>query len=414
MSSIFSSFLKGAKSGQTVGLAEIQEAKQRIGKNLPVTPLTESPALSELLGKQVFLKWENKLPTGSFKERGALNFLLTLDPPKAQKGVCAASAGNHALALSLHAKLLGINCCIVMPKQAPLIKVECTKRNGAEVILHGSNFDEAREYAGSLSKQRGLTLVSPYDHPAIIAGQGTCGLEILDQLDEFDCVVSGVGGGGLISGLSVAIKSAKPKVVIVGVQSEWATGAHTHVKRQSLFPISTIADGIAVKQIGQLPRVLIKDKVDLLVAVSEQEIAKAIVTFLELERSVVEGAGAAGLAALMAGHIPATCERIVLVVSGSNIDMNVLARLIERDMGERGRLLKLIASVPDKPGSLHLTAGVIASAGANILETLHDRTYSHIPGNVDISFLLEVRNAAHAFEVIQAMHAAGIAVKEED
>lgn len=398
----------------TVTNPDILKAQTRVSKVLPVTPLTHSPVVSELVGIDVYFKWENKLKTGSFKERGAVNILSRIAETGEQKSVCAASAGNHALALSYHAAKLGIPCTIVMPQTAPLVKVESTQRTGAKVLLHGSSLAEAYELATSLAEKEGHIFVSPYDNLEVIAGQGTCGLEILSQLDDFDSVVVPVGGGGLISGIATAIKAKRPNCYLLGVRSDWAVeleknpDAHKKLK----LPRTTIADGIAVKRIGALNRPIIDKYVDELVSLDDAEVAKATIRFMELERTVVEGSGAIGLAALINKKLPAKFKKCVVIVSGSNIDMNFLSRLIERDMGERGRLLKMIVSVPDRPGSLHFATGIIATAGANVLDVKHDRSFSRIPGNVDITFLLEVRSKEHKKDIIERLVDSGIQVTE--
>lgn len=403
------------EAGLCVSVEAIESAWGRIRAALPVTPLTHSPALSEMLGREIFIKWENRHRTGSFKERGAVNF-LALHASEAARGVCAASAGNHALALSYHAARAQIPCHIVMPVSAPLVKVQATRKNGAEVILHGGTYDEAYAFAQALVAEKGYAYCSAFNHPAIIAGQGTCGLEILEQLPDVDSIIVPVGGGGLVSGIATAIKARRPDTFILGVQSAWAIAARQRASDPAspppLIPPTTIADGIAIKTIGALTAPIIAARVDSLVAVSENEIAHAIVRLLELERTVTEGAGAAGVAALLAAHLPARFQKTVVVVCGSNIDTNVLSRLIERDMAQRERLLRLLISVPDRPGSLHATTGLLANAGANVLQVYHDRSSSTLPGNVDIALVLEVRDRTHKDDILSTVRAAGLEVIE--
>ena len=395
--------------------ALIEAALPRIRAALPITPLTHSPALSEVSGREIFIKWENRHRTGSFKERGAVNF-VALHGADSKNGVCAASAGNHALALSYHAARASIPCHIVMPVSAPLVKVQATRKTGAEVILFGNTFDEAYAHGVALAEEKGYAYCPAFDHPSVIAGQGTAGLEILDQLADFDSVIVPIGGGGLISGISTAIKSQRPDVFFLGVQSEWVVNARAKKADpsapQPLIPPTSIADGIAVKTIGKLTAPIIAANVDAVVTVSENQIANAIMRLLELERTVVEGAGAAGIAALLAGMLPAKYKRTAVVVCGSNIDTSVLSRLIERDMAQRNRLLRLLVSVPDRPGSLHATTGIVARLGANVLQVYHDRSSTSLPGNVDIAFVLEVRDHPHKEAVVSGIREAGLEVKE--
>ncbi|MBX7143729.1 MAG: threonine ammonia-lyase [Oligoflexia bacterium] len=398
------------KRGLSVSLDDIIVAQAKIRTLIPISPLTHSPNFSDLVGHEVYFKWDNKLKTGSFKERGAANVLLSLDQAARSSGVCAASLGNHALALSYHSAKLGVPCVIIMPSSAPLVKVQSTRATGAEVILHGNTFDEAYQYAQTLALERGLFFVPAFDHPLVIAGQGTAGLEMLEQLDSFDSVVIPVGGGGLASGIATAIKARRPDVHVVGVRSQWVMHARQHANAtpQPLLPPTTIADGIAVKVPGKVTAPLLEKVLDQTIVVSESEIADAVIRMLELERVVVEGAAAAGVAALLKKCLPPHCKRTVLEISGSNIDMNVLSRLIERDMGEKQRLLRLDVAVPDRPGSLHTITGIIARTGANVLQVSHDRSFSHIPGNVDITFMLEVRDQLHKDAIIKNLADLGI------
>ncbi len=393
---------------------DIRVAEKIIRPYLPPSPLIQSPSLTELLGRDVYLKWESKLITGSFKERGALHFLLCLSAAERSKGVCAASAGNHGLALSYYASKLGITCHLVMPVHAPLVKVESCRKNGAQIILHGKSFNDAYQYAQTLSKDKGFSFVPAFDSPKIIAGQGSVGLEILSQLKDFDAVIVPVGGGGLMSGIALAIAEKKPKVALIGVQSTWVTEKKYQLQSGSPLSPVTIADGIAVKTIGTTNAPILSKLVPTMISVSENEVAQGIVHLLERERSVVEGAGAAGVAALLAGKISEDFKRIVIVVSGSNIDMNLVSRLIEKSMAEQGRLVHLSVSVPDAPGSLQAASAVIASAGANVLQVFHERSFSVEPGNVDVSFQLEVRDTAHKDEIVAALEKSGLEVREID
>lgn len=402
-------------SHNSINLPEIKEATTRIRSRIPLTPLTFSAALSERLKLEVYCKWENKQLSGSFKERGAINFLVKLSPDAKKRGVCAASGGNHALALSLHSAKLEIPCTIVMPIYAPLVKVEATKKTGARVLLQGTTIDDAITIAREISTKENLTYAPPFDHHDIICGQGSCGVEILDQLSDFDAVVVPVGGGGLISGIATAIKSVRPNIYILGAQSEWAVQHATSAPGPTPSkPLNrgTIADGIALKRLGEIPKEIISKLVDKIEVVDEEQIASGIITFLEAEKTVVEGSGAAGLAALQKCKLPAHVKRVVVVVSGSNIDANLLSMLIERNLVRRGRWLPLALSVPDRPGSLHAVTGIIAAQGANVLHVRHDR-YATTLGMVDIMFLLEVKDADHAKRIKQELMAAGVHVLDQ-
>ena len=389
-------------------LAEIEAARARIAPHLPVTPVSHATLLSEELGKHITIKWDNKFRTGSFKERGALNFLLNLGQAARAKGICTASAGNHALGVSYHAQRLGIPCEIFVPHNAPLVKIERCKKFGA-VISYRENLHEGMEHAKALARDTGVTYIPPFDHHFIVEGQGVAGLEVLDQVSDFDSVVIPVGGGGYAAGVATAIKAKRPDVFILGVCSEWAIRARQLKEGgKSLIPEMTIADGIAVKQIGQVTGPILDKYVDKIVPVSETAIAHAIITLLEQERVVVEGAGAAGLAGIIEGHLPDRCQKPVLFLCGSNIDMNLLSRLIEQDMGERGRLLRVNISLPDRPGMLNQITGIIASQGANVLQVHHDRFYARLPGYVDITVVMEVRNRTHGAQVIDHLNGAGL------
>lgn len=388
--------------------SDVVDAQENIRSILPVTPLTHSFGLSELTGREVLCKWDNRFPTGSFKERGAANFLYLLSRSTRTSGVCTASAGNHALAVSRHAKLLGLPCTIVMPKYAPLVKVEMTQRNGAKVLLEAMNFEDAYQRAQSLAKQEHLTFIPGFDHPWIVSGQGTCGLEILDQDAQFDSVLVSVGGGGLAAGVALAIKEKRPDVFIMGVQSDWITKRHHLPKNSDFLVRGTIADGIAVKNIGHVPQQILDSCVDVLTSVSDDEIAHAVVRCLELERVVIEGAGAASLAALLHDRLPPQYTRPVVILGGSNIDANLLSRLIDREHRRKGRLFRLRVSVPDRPGSLAFCTKLISENAANVLETFHDRRFSSEPGNVDITFLLEVRDTAHQDALMGAFQERGV------
>ncbi len=393
-------------------LSDFEAARARLAPHLPVTPVSQALSLSEELGRDVYLKWDNKLRTGSFKERGALNFLLSMDKKALSQGVCTASAGNHALGLSFHAQRLGAPCHIVMPSSAPIVKSQSCRSFGAEITFQPT-FQDCVAHAQELARARGYTYVPPFDHEWIVHGQGVAGLELLEQLPDFDSLVIPVGGGGYAAGVASAIKAKRPGVFVLGVCSEWALEGRRDPKaHQGTIPPMTIADGIAVKTIGAVTGPILERRVDQIVGVSEWAIARAIIALLEHEHVVVEGAGAAGLAALLGGLLPEQCKKTVVMICGSNIDTNLLSRLIEHDMAEKGRLLRATITLPDRPGMLHTISGIIAKEGANILQVTHDRSYAKIPGHVEITVLMEVRDRAHAEEVIGSLVRAGLPTAE--
>jgi len=392
-----------------VTVEDIEAARAKIAPFLPVTPVTYGDALSERTGRSVWLKWDNKLRTGSFKERGALHFLLSLEESTRARGVIAASAGNHALGLTFHAHRLNVPCRLVMPINAPLVKVQACKKLGADITFEATLHD-ALTHAQEIAKAKNITFVPPYDHHNIVAGQGVAGLEILDQCHNFDSVILPIGGGGYAGGIATAIKSKRPKTYILGVCSEWAQNIrNTQVdqKKTPRIPPATIADGIGVKTIGAVTKPLLDKYIDKIITVSEAAIARAIIAYLEHEHTVVEGGGAAALAGLLAGELPAEFQKPLLAVSGSNIDVNLLSRLIEHDMADRGRLLRVNISLPDRPGALSSICEIIASGGANILQVLHDRFYAKIPGHVEVTIVMEVRDQDHSCSVTEALRSAG-------
>ena len=394
--------------GTSPTLAEIEAAKERLAPHLPVTPVSHAVSISEILGKHITIKWDSKLRTGSFKERGALNFLLRLDPNVRERGVCTASAGNHALGVSYHCQRLGIPCEIIVPVNAPLVKIERCKKFGAKISYQNS-LSEAMVYAQNLARETNITYVPPFDHENIVQGHGVGALELLQQVADFDSIVIPIGGGGYAAGVAATLKQKRPDIFVLGVISEWAERIRQNPEAYKPgFAPMTIADGIAVKQIGKVTGPILDTYVDKIVAAPETSIAHAIMMLLEHERAVVEGAGAAALAAVMDGHLPDRCKRPVVFVCGSNIDMNLLSRLIEQDMGERGRLLRVNISAPDRPGMLHQISGIIAEQGANVLQVAHDRFYARLPGYVDMTFVMEVRDRAHGAQIVKFLNDAGL------
>ena len=398
-----------------VTLSAIRAAARRIAGGVILSPCPRSIPLSEITGAQVFCKLDNLQRTGSFKERGARNALLQLSPAQRRRGVVAASAGNHALGLAYHGQLLGIPVTVVMPDYAPLIKSTTCRRLGATVIIHGRDFAEARAEADARVAADQLTYVHGFDDPAIIAGQGTMALEILRQVPDVEAVVAPIGGAGLIAGLAVAIKALRPKVKVIGVESAATasftaalkTGAPVAIPRRA-----TLADGLAVLKVGTNSFALARERIDRVVTVTEDWIALAILRLAELEKTVVEGAAAAPLAALMAGRLPELAgQRVVLTVCGGNIDPVILSRVIEKGLVADGRLARLTVVISDRPGGLAALSRVIAEAGASIQDIAHDRAFS----GPDVSAVravctVETRDRAHIAELRRALQRAGFAV----
>jgi threonine dehydratase len=383
-----------------VTLAAIRAARRRISGGVVVTPCPESIPLSEMTGARIFCKLDNQQRTGSFKERGARNALLRLPARQKKLGVIAASAGNHALGLAYHGQLLGVPVTVVMPDYAPLIKVSTCRRLGARVLVAGRDFAEARAEADRLVAAEGLTYIHGFDNPDIIAGQGTMALEILEQVRDADAIVCPIGGAGLIAGLGVAAKALRPRLKIIGVES-MATASFTAALKAGR-PVTiprraTLADGLAVLRVGDNAFALARRHVDRVVRVQENWIALAILRMVELEKTVVEGAAAAPLAALMAGLLPELRGRkVVLAVCGGNIDPAILSRVIEKGLVHDGRLTRFTAHISDRPGGLAELTRVIAASGASIKDIAHDRAFS----GPDVSAVnavctVETRDHAH-------------------
>jgi threonine dehydratase len=402
-----------------VTLAHIQTALARVRKSIYVSPCTSSETFSELTGNAIYLKLENRQRTGAYKERGALNKLLSLTAEERSHGVIAASAGNHAQAVAYHASNLGIRARIVMPLPTPLIKVSATRGYGGDVVLHGSNYDEAYEEALRLSAHDHLTFVHAFDDDAVIAGQGTLGLELLEQHPDLEAVVVPIGGGGLIGGIGCALKETNSRILVIGVQPARLPSAEVAVsegKAVTLPPAVTIADGIAVRRVGERTLPLIQKYVDDIVTVEEEEIANAVLLLLEREKTLAEGAGAASVAALVNRRIPTlggmtgdkNGKKVIAVVSGGNIDVTLLARIIERGLVKDGRLVRLRVHLPDYPGALHRLTGILAQHRANIVETSYDRAYHNVNlGDTAIDITMETRGPDHIAELISALGANG-------
>jgi threonine dehydratase len=398
-----------------VTLSRIESALARIRQSIPVSPCTRSETFSELTGNSIYLKLENRQRTGAYKERGALNKLLSLTSTEKSQGVIAASAGNHAQAVAYHASNLGIHAKIVMPLATPLIKVSATRGYGGEVVLHGANYDEACEEAMRLSVQDQLTFVHAFNDDAVIAGQGTLGLELLEQHPDLEVVIVPIGGGGLIGGIGCALKESNPRIQVIGVQPARlpsVKAALSEGKPVTLPSAVTIADGIAVRRAGERTLPLVQKYVDDIVTVEEEEIANAVLLLLEREKILAEGAGAAALAALVNRKIPVVSDgagkKIVVVVSGGNIDVTLLARIIERGLVKDGRLVRLRVHLPDYPGALHRLTGILAQHRANIVETSYDRAYHNVNlGDTAIDVTMETRGPDHIAELISALGANG-------
>jgi threonine dehydratase len=396
-----------------ITLDSIQRAMERIRESVRLSPLVHSETLSQLSGNAIYLKLENLQRTGSFKERGALNKILTLTDTERQRGVIAASAGNHAQAVAYHANARGIRSRICMPLATPLVKVSATAGYGADVVLHGRNYDEAYEESMRICEAEGLTYLHPFDDDAVIAGQGTIGLEMLAQNPALDVIVAPIGGGGLLGGLACAVKEINPRIEIIGVQTarlpsmQQALAAGAPV---TLPPSTTIADGIAVRRAGDRTLPLIEHYVDAMVTVEEEEIANAILLLLEREKTLAEGAGATALAAILQQKTAHRGKRIGLLVCGGNIDVTLLSRIIERGLVKDGRLVRLRIHLTDHPGALRRLCEVIEQQKANIVETMHDRAYYGVNlGDTVIDVTMETRGAEHIQSLMSALSAAGYA-----
>ena len=403
-----------------IDIASIQTARENLRGQVLKTPFTLSRTLSDIFGAEIWLKFENLQFTASFKERGALNRMLTLSEEERRAGVIAVSAGNHAQGVAYHAQRMGVPAVIVMPRFTPTVKVANTRRFGAEVVLAGDTFDDAKAHGYELARQRGLIMIHPYDDEAVIAGQGTVALEMLEDQPQLDMLVIAIGGGGLISGISTAAKALKPGIEIIGVQTERFPAMYAAVKGVSMPQGQyTIAEGIAVKSPGGLTQPIVSRLVDDIALVSEADIEHAIVVLLEIEKTVVEGAGAAGLAALLraqeAGSERFKGKRIGLVLTGGNIDPLMLGELIERGMVRAGRLARIRVDLRDLPGALAHATKLIADAQANITEVHHQRAFTSLPvRNVEVDFVLQTRGPEHIQEVIDILNAAGFAASNHD
>ncbi len=393
-----------------VSLEEIERAEQRIRNDIYLSPCQHSAELSAMTGQEIYLKLDNLQRTGAFKERGALNKILTLTGEEKQRGVIAASAGNHGQAVAYHATKRGIQAKIVMPLMTPLVKIAATRGFGAKVILHGANYDEAYSEAQRLCGEEGLTFLHPFDDVAVINGQGTIGLELLQQVPGLEAVVVPIGGGGLISGVGCAIKETNPNIRVIGVQTERLPSMLRASERGEPVTVpadATIADGIAVRRAGELTLPIVQRFVDELVTVDEEEIANAILNLLEKEKTLAEGAGAVALAALLQKKTSLKGQKTAVLVCGGNIDVSLLAKIIERGLVKDGRRVRIRVHLTDRPGALHQLTKILEEQQANIVETLHNRSHYGVSlGETAIDITLETRGVAHIAAILNALEEA--------
>lgn len=409
----------GREIDMDIGLEDIHAAAERIRGRIYDSPCPVSIPLSELTGCEIYCKLDYLQRTGSFKERGALNALLSLDETARRRGVIAASAGNHALGLAHHGGLLGIPVTVVMPRFAPLMKASTCRTLGAKVILYGESFHEAYDHALELVNEKGLTYINGFNDAAIIAGQGTMGLEILEQVPEVEAVVVPIGGGGLIAGVSLALKSIRPDIEVIGVEPKRAAGFTAALKAGQPVEVevgSTLADGLAVSRVGDRAFAVARDLVDRVVTVGERSIARAILKLVELEKSVVEGAGAVGLAALLAGILPELKGRkVVLPLCGGNIDATLLGRIIERGLVAEGRICRFEAVISDRPGGLARLTAVLAQADVSIIDIAHDRAFSgEDVSSVVVHCVVETRDSDHIEGLRDRLASEGFEIRFQD
>jgi threonine dehydratase len=393
-----------------VSIAEIRDAAGAIAGRVKRTPSVDAPRLAELVGaERIVLKLESQQYTGSFKDRGALVKLLSLTPEERKSGVAAMSAGNHAQGVAYHAKRLGIPATIVMPEGTPFTKIERTRHLGARVLVEGDGFDSAGAFAREMSAREGLVFVHPYDDDRIIAGQGTIGLEMLADDPDLDCLIVPIGGGGLIAGIATAAKALKPGIDILGVEAKLYPSMYNAVR--GLDPASggsTIAEGIAVKRPGERTKPIIEALVSDILLVGEDTLERAVMQLIELQKVVAEGAGAAGLAAMLAYRERIAGKRVGTVIAGGNIDSRMLAHILLRGLVRDGRMVRLRIEITDQPGALARLAGVIGKTGGNIIEIYHQRMFHDVPvKKADIDAVVETRNAEHVREIVQGLNAIG-------
>jgi threonine dehydratase len=394
-----------------VTIADIRDAAAAIAGAVAQTPTVAAPVLSELVGAEIYLKLETLHRTGSFKERGALNKLLTLSPEQRRAGVVAMSAGNHAQGVAYHAQRLAVPATIVMPEGTPFIKIDHTEAFGATVMLKGDSLAAAREAAQAVARERGLRFVHPYDDPAVIAGQGTIALELLADQPDLDAIVVPVGGGGLISGIAVAAKALAPRIEIIGVQSTLYPSMYRLMRGEDPGPPAeptTLAEGIAVKEPGRLTRRIVEALVSDILLVDEATLESAVETLLERQKLIVEGAGASGVAAVLAAPWRFAGKRFAIVVSGGNIDGRLLASILMRGLVREGRLVRLRAELPDVPGALSRVSGIIGKHAGNIVEVHHQRLFHDTSvKRAELDVVVETQNRRHVEVLIGALNEAG-------
>jgi threonine dehydratase len=408
--------MSNAEQGKSIGAADVRAAAVRLAGRVIRTPLVHSRTLSDITGAEVWLKLENQQFVASFKERGAANKLLTLSPEEARRGVIAMSAGNHAQGVAYHAHNLGIAATIVMPKSTPFVKVSRTRQLGARVRLEGEILAEAAAFARQLAADENLVFVHPYNDPAVIAGQGTVALEMLEDQPTLDCILTPVGGGGLVAGCAIAAADHASAVEVIGVEVESYAAVAQHLAGR---PISvggaTIAEGIAVRDVGALPLAILREYGIEVMTVAERLIEKAVIQMLEIEKTVTEGAGAAALAALMSDPGRFVGRKVGLIVSGGNIDTRTLANVLMRGLVRDGRLIDLVVEISDKPGALAELACIIAELRGNIVEVQHQRLFSALSANMtEVELVIEAQDTAHGSAIVAGLEAKGVRARRRD
>lgn len=401
--------VKTAAKDIPVTLADVQKAAGALAGSIVRTPFTQSVTLSKMAGCSVFIKFENLQFTASFKERGALNKLLNLTEAQRKAGVIANSAGNHAQGVAYHAQRLGIPAVIVMPRNTPFVKISQTQQFGATVELYGEKFDDTTDFTLKLAREKGYTYIHPFNDPEVIAGQGTVGLEMLEDVPDLDILVVPVGGGGLISGIAIAAKAQNPQIRIIGVQTERFPSLYRALRGEEYVSKgNSLAEGIAVKTIGELPLKICRQLVDDVLLVTEDALEQAVSLYLNIEKTVAEGAGAAGLAAILSYPETFKGKKVGTVISGGNIDPRLLASLLMRGLVREGRITRLRIELSDVPGALADVTQIIGSRGANIIDIAHHRLFTQLPAKETYSDItLETRDRLHLEEILAALQEAG-------